>query len=174
MRENAEDYNGAIVHATTLQWRLNGCDSVSNHQPHDCLLNHLFRRRSKKISKALRHWPLCGEFTGGRWIPRKNGQLRGKCFHLIIWWRHHELSTRYTVCRALLGFAASKSTHILQGYFIHDCPPPPPLPAPFEPVKNIDEPTKSQCHYSDVMMSAMASEITGVSIVCSTVCSGTD
>ena len=33
--------------------------------------------------KAPRHWPLCGEFTGGRWIPRINGQLRGKCFHLM-------------------------------------------------------------------------------------------
>ena len=30
-----------------------------------------------------RHWPLCGEFTGDRWIPRINGQLRGKCFHLM-------------------------------------------------------------------------------------------
>ena len=25
----------------------------------------------------------CGEFTGDRWIPRTNGQLRGKCFHLM-------------------------------------------------------------------------------------------
>ena len=24
--------------------------------------------------KAARHWPLCGEFTGDRWIPRTNGQ----------------------------------------------------------------------------------------------------
>ena len=23
--------------------------------------------------KAPRHWPLCGEFTGDRWIPRTNG-----------------------------------------------------------------------------------------------------
>ena len=29
-------------------------------------------------------------------------------------------------------------------------------------------------HYSDVIMSAMASQITGISMVCSTVCSGTD
>ena len=34
-----------------LQWCHNGCYSVSNHQPHDCLLNRLFRRRSKKTSK---------------------------------------------------------------------------------------------------------------------------
>ena len=33
--------------------------------------------------KAPRHWPLCGEFTENRWIPRTNGQLRGKCFHLM-------------------------------------------------------------------------------------------
>ena len=32
----------------SLQWRHNGRDSVSNHQPHDCLLNCLFRRRWKK------------------------------------------------------------------------------------------------------------------------------
>ena len=25
----------------------------------------------------------CGEFAGDRWIPRTNGQLRGKCFHLM-------------------------------------------------------------------------------------------
>ena len=24
--------------------------------------------------KAPRHWPLCWEFTGDRWIPRTNGQ----------------------------------------------------------------------------------------------------
>ena len=35
----------------SLQWRHNGCDSVSNNQPHDCFLNRLFRQRSKKISK---------------------------------------------------------------------------------------------------------------------------
>ena len=28
-----------------LHWRHNDHDSVSNHQPHDCLLNRLFRRR---------------------------------------------------------------------------------------------------------------------------------
>ena len=37
----------------------------------------------KENIKAPRHWPLCGEFTGDRWIPRTNDQLRGKCFHLM-------------------------------------------------------------------------------------------
>ena len=55
-----------------LQWRHNSRDGVSNHQPHDCLLNRLFRRRYKKTSKH--RWPLCWQFTGDRWIPRTNGQ----------------------------------------------------------------------------------------------------
>ena len=37
----------------------------------------------KKNIKAPRHWPLCREFTWDRWIPRTNGQKRGKCFHLM-------------------------------------------------------------------------------------------
>ena len=28
----------------------------------------------KENTKAPRHWPLCGEFTGDRWTPRTNGQ----------------------------------------------------------------------------------------------------
>ena len=34
----------------SLQWRHNGRDGVSNHQPHNYLLNRLYRRRSKKTS----------------------------------------------------------------------------------------------------------------------------
>ena len=45
-------------HLLILQLRLNGCDGVSNHQPHDCFLNRLFRRRSTKASK-LRVTGLC-------------------------------------------------------------------------------------------------------------------
>ena len=41
-----------------LQWRHNERYGVSNHQPHDGLLNCLFRRRSKKISE-LRVTGLC-------------------------------------------------------------------------------------------------------------------
>ena len=42
----------------SLLWRHNGHDDVSNHQPHDYLLNRLFRRRSKETSK-LRVTGLC-------------------------------------------------------------------------------------------------------------------
>ena len=54
------------IDAESLQWRHNERDSVSNHQPHDCLLNRLFRRRSKKTSKlrvtglrvGIHRWPV--------------------------------------------------------------------------------------------------------------------
>ena len=38
-------------HAITLRWRHNDHGGVSDHQPHHCLLNSLFWRRSKKTSK---------------------------------------------------------------------------------------------------------------------------
>ena len=78
---HAYDYGPYII-LHPLQWRHNGRDSVSNHQPHDCLLNRYSEADQRNI-KAPRHWPLCGEFTGDRWIPRTNGQLRGKCFYLM-------------------------------------------------------------------------------------------
>ena len=41
-----------------------------------------------------------GEFTGDRWIPRTNGQLRGKCFHLMTssWLFIHLAVRRLMVC----------------------------------------------------------------------------
>ena len=50
------------------RWRPNGHNGVSNHQPHDCLLNRLFRCRSKKTSKlrvtglCVGNSPVTGEF----------------------------------------------------------------------------------------------------------------
>ena len=46
----------------------------------------LIKAQIKENVKAPRHWPLCGDFSGDRWIPRTNGQQRGKC---SIWWRHY-------------------------------------------------------------------------------------
>ena len=63
-----------LIHASTLQWRHNERNGVSNYQPHDCLLNRLLKAQIKEIIKAPRHWPLWGEFTGHRWIPLTKGQ----------------------------------------------------------------------------------------------------
>ena len=48
----------------SFQWRHNGRDFVTKHQPPDCFLNRLFRRRSKKTSK-LRVTGLCAENSPG-------------------------------------------------------------------------------------------------------------
>ena len=69
-----------------LQWRHNGLDGVSNHQPHDCLLSRLFGRRSKKTSK-LRVTGLCAEYspvTGE--FP---AQMASNAEKVSIWWRRH-------------------------------------------------------------------------------------
>ena len=55
----------------SLQWRHNDNDGVSNHQPHGCLLNRLFRRRWKKTSK-LRVTGLCAGNSPHKWpVTRK-------------------------------------------------------------------------------------------------------
>ena len=64
----------AIQHITSLQWRHNERDGVSNHQSHGCLFNRLFKAQIKGSIKAPRYWSLWGEFTGDRWIPRTKGQ----------------------------------------------------------------------------------------------------
>ena len=68
---------------TALQWRNNERDGVSNHQRHNCLLNRLFRRSSKKKNKAPHHWPWWGESISDRWFPLTKGQWRRKCFNLM-------------------------------------------------------------------------------------------
>ena len=71
----------------TLQWPHNGRDSVSNHQPRECLLSCLIRRRSKKTSK-LRVTGLCeGNSPGTGEFP---SQKASNAENVSIWWRHHE------------------------------------------------------------------------------------
>ena len=64
---------------TTLQWRNNEADCVSNHQPYDCLLNGLFRRRSKKTSK-LRVTGLCAGIHRGPVNSPHKGPVTRKMF----------------------------------------------------------------------------------------------
>ena len=58
------------------RWRLKSPASLLFTQP-------FIQAQIKENTKVPRHWPLCGEFTGDRWIPRTNGQLCGKYFHLM-------------------------------------------------------------------------------------------
>ena len=83
----------SIQHSTKLLWwskpalfiklRHNGRDGVSNHQPHECLLNCLFRGRSKKTSKlrvtgfCAGNSPMTGEFPA---------QMASNAENVSIWW----------------------------------------------------------------------------------------
>ena len=89
----------ALTHThTPIRWRHNERDSVSNRQPHDCVLNRLFRRRSKKTSK-LRVTGLCvrnSPGTGG--FP---AQMASYAENVSIWWRHHSTRSYTRPCPPL-------------------------------------------------------------------------
>ena len=70
----------------SLQWSHTGRDSVSNHQPHDCLLNRLFRCRSKKTSKLCVTGLCAGNSSGTGEFPAQMASYAG---NVSIWWRHH-------------------------------------------------------------------------------------
>ena len=79
---------------------------VSNHQPHDCLLNHLFRRRSKKTSKlrvaglCVGNSPVTGEFPAQRASNAEN---------VSIWWRHHVNLNLAKSCLSITYFAVAQT-----------------------------------------------------------------
>ena len=83
------------VLSCALQWRHNGRDGISNHQPYDCLFNRLYRRRSKKTSKlhviglCAGNSPVIGEFPA---------QMASNAENVSIWWCHHMIFS-YTLFR---------------------------------------------------------------------------
>ena len=80
-----------LIGYTPLVWRHNGQDGVSNHQPHDYLLNCLFRPRSTKTSK-LRVTDLCvGNSTVTGEFP---AQMASNGENVSIWWRYHACVVR--------------------------------------------------------------------------------
>ena len=58
------------------------------HQPHHCLLNCLFRRRSKKKSKLRVTGLYAGISPGTGEFP---AQMASDAENVSIWWRHHVL-----------------------------------------------------------------------------------
>ena len=112
-------------HISTLHWRHN--DHVSNHQPHGCLLNRLFRRRSKKTSSSASLafvWGIHQE----RWIPRTKGQLRRKCFHLMTssWYYlhksvHRASAQKYIFCLFRNNIPGSMNILLVKSFNITTC-----------------------------------------------------
>ena len=70
----------------SLQWRHNELDGVSKAPASRLFTRPFIQAQIKENIKAPRHWPLCGEFTGHRWIPP---QRVSSAENISIWWRHH-------------------------------------------------------------------------------------
>ena len=74
------------IYLIKIYWQL-GTTELSNHQPHNCLLSRLFRRRSKKTSKlhvtglCAGNSPVTGEFPAQRASNAEN---------VSIWWHQYE------------------------------------------------------------------------------------
>ena len=77
----------------SLRWRHNELVGISNHQPHHCLFNRLFKRGSKKTSKfrvtglCAGNSPVTGEFPAERASNAEN---------VSIQWRHHGFTNWYS------------------------------------------------------------------------------
>ena len=78
----------------TSHWRHNERDGVSNHPRLNCLLNRMFRRRSKKTSTfrviglCEGNPPVTSEFPSQKASNEENVSIR---------WRHHVLFYRYCI-----------------------------------------------------------------------------
>ena len=70
-----------IVTSLWARWRLKSPASPLLTQP-------FIQLQIKENIKAPRQWPLCGEFTGHRWIP---ALMASNAENVSIWWRHHGL-----------------------------------------------------------------------------------
>ena len=95
---------GLIHHWTfffSLLWRHNERDSVSNHQPHDCLLNRSFRCRSNETSKPC-VTSLCAGISPvtGEFPPQKASNAE----NVPIWWRHHVIGIQWLYATSLRRF----------------------------------------------------------------------
>ena len=72
--DDFDTFNQKYMHyalKSTLQWRHNERDGVSNHRRLDSLLNRLFKHRSKKISKLRVSGPCRGIHRGPANSPHK-------------------------------------------------------------------------------------------------------
>ena len=80
-------YPPEAIEVIPLQWRHNEHAGISNHQPHNCLLNPLFRCRSKETSDLRITGPWAGNSVATSEFP---AQRASKAENVSIWWCHHD------------------------------------------------------------------------------------
>ena len=98
-----------------LRWRHNDHAGVSNDQPQCCLLNRLFRHKSKETSK-LRVTGLCaGNSPGTGEFP---AQMASYAENVSIWWRHHAI---WENVKLYLHFLSFPMTEMVKMAVLHFC-----------------------------------------------------
>ena len=84
----------------TLQWRNNEHYGVPDHQVHGCLLNRLFRRRSKKTPTLH----VTGYGAGNSPVTDEFPTKRASNTEIVsIWWRHHEVTLPQSYISIIFG-----------------------------------------------------------------------
>ena len=92
----------SMKNLNSLQWRNNELDGVSNHRSLGCLLNRLFRRRSKKKNQSSASLALVRRPVDS---PHKWPVTANVAENVFIWWRHHvngPASHYYNISNAVL------------------------------------------------------------------------
>ena len=150
----------------------------------DCAMKHiefgLIIRRVKQIFlviywAGLYCWCIVGSlndfvkqaYSGPRFTGHKNNVALSDPFWYFIFQKH-----AHNMFLCLFGFAPIAFNHILQGYSTGNSVSENRERILFEGCTAWTEICWPTRHYSDVMMSAMAYQITGVSIAYSNICSG--
>ena len=113
-----------------LRWRHNHHDGVSNHQPHGCLLNRLFRRRSKCFNLMTssctsgttimaNYWRLCYHIEAERKWPTFEERIFANTFssmEIVAFWLKFHLNmftrVKFTIIHHLFRkcFGAEQET----------------------------------------------------------------
>ena len=120
---------------SALWWRHNDHAGVSNHQPHGCLLNRLFRRRSKKTSKLCVTGLCAGNSPGPVNFPHKgpvtrkmlpfddvimdNAVWSGKWKHIFIMTLKMKLTEKRIYCKTCSNSVQSDYTGAKHNYTSH-------------------------------------------------------
>ena len=84
-----------ILEKFTLLCHHSGCNGITNHQPHTCLLNRSFRHRSKKASKLC----VTGLCVGNSLVTVDfPAQMASNTENVSIWWCHHVRCYKNVMC----------------------------------------------------------------------------
>ena len=107
------------------QWRHNEPSGVLNHPPCDCLLNRLFRRRSKKTSKlrvtglCAGNSPVTGEFLAQRASNAEN--LMTSSWNVVTLTELSSLAALIPVVADMTNFSFSVRLNQRQGNSLNNC-----------------------------------------------------